>query len=189
VEFDGVWTKYYEGKDRIHVGSALLYPGDWSYNTGPYGPVCVRKSYNKTLLTGCFYGVNTVNTDFNIETSETFPTPPDGYKLQIQFSGALSTGGGNDARVRLNGLDILRNISWGDEVFRPVVKSRFFDLDEITTAPLKDYGGTYAGAGLCLMFQNFLPSGVGSNWVRIGNLMGHGYFTSINNCCKWKRVS
>ena len=101
----------------------------------------------------------------------------------------MGTGGGNDARIRINGIDIMRNLSWGAESFRPVVKSRFFDLDEITTAPLNQYGGSYSGQGLCLLFQNALPSGASSNWCRISEVTGHGYFTSINDCYKWRRDS
>lgn len=149
----------------------------------------VRQAYTKQLLWGCFYGDKILNTDQGIPTAVGLPTPPDGYKLQIQFSAAMATGGGNDARIRINGLNIMRNKSWGADSFRPVIKSRFFDLDEIIEAPLNQYGGSYSGKGLCLTFQNALPSGAGSNWCRISEVTGHGYFTSINDICKWKRVS
>lgn len=189
IEFDGVWTKYYEGKDYIPIGSTLLYNGEWYASSAPYGPTMVRQAYRKDLLAGCFSSDIIANTDQGIPTAKDIPTPPDGYKLQIQFSAAMGTGGGNEARIRINGINIMRNLSWGADSFRPVVKSRFFDLDEITTASLKQYGGSYAGQGLCLLFQNALPSGAGSNWCRISEVTGHGYFTSINDCCKWRRTA
>lgn len=184
-KFNGTWTKYYQGKDYIPLGSALLYTGQWFYESGPYGPVTVRESYSKELISGCFRNDDVGNTDYGIATANSIPTPPTGYKLQIQFSAAMATGGANNVRVLLNGLNILKNTSWGAEEFLPTVKSRFFDLDEITIAPLNNYGGHYSGRGLCLRFQN----AVDNNWCKISELMGHGYFTSLNDVYKWKRVS
>lgn len=184
-KFNGTWTKYYEGKDYIPIGDALLYPGTWRAESGPYGPIMVRQAYNKQLLAGCLGSTEIMDPSATIKEAVVYPTPPTGYKIQIQFSAAISTGGGNEGRIRLNGLDILAGLSWSTNTFKPVNKSRFFDLDEITVAPLNQYGGSYSGQGLCLMFQNALSN----NWCEISEVTAHGYFTSIDTCYKWRRVS
>ena len=145
----------------------------------------VRQAYNQDILKGCFKNPVINETVDGIAHCNGIPTPPDGYKLQIQFSARVSTGGANEGRIKINGKYILGAASWSNDLFGPVNKSKFFNLSDFKPEPLNQYGGSYSGKGLCLLFENAKSN----NWTKISEVTGHGYAVSLNNICKWKRVS